>query len=310
MKKLLLVLSLVMVFGLGACQSSEEFDSSSTIKVYTRDTTSGTREAFFKGIDFSDAVDDNSELVTGYVEVSGNSTMISSVSNDEYGIGYISLSSLTDSGLTGLNYEGTEATVANVLSGDYGLKRPFMYMTRSDWTDMETEEQIVEAFLAFMFTIEGKAIIADNGGIIETSSSDVSWDDIKANYPICEADNHLVTINFGGSTSVQGVAEALSAAFSEKCGNFIADHVHTGSGDAYKRVQGEDSDGQNFLHIGFASRDFKDTEDGAEGTYGQICWDAVVVVVNPANETLTNITEVQIRDIYSGNTTVWSDLED
>lgn len=310
MKKLMVVLAAMMVFGLTACQGTTEliFDTSSSITVYTRDTTSGTREAFFKGIDFGDAVDDNVDLVEGYVEVSGNSTMISSISNDEFGIGYISLSSLEDSELTGLDFDGVEATIDNVLNDTYGLKRPFMYMTRSDWTDMETEEQIVDAFLAFMYTIEGKAIIADNGGIIETSSSDVSWDDIKTNYSICEEDNSQITIYFGGSTSVEKVAEGLSAAFSGKCGNFIADHNHTGSGDAYKRVQGEESESSNLLHIGFASRDFKETETGAEGTYGQVCWDAVVIVINPTNTSVTNITAEEVKKIYAGEITTWSGL--
>jgi phosphate transport system substrate-binding protein len=317
MKKFVLLASLFMAFGLAACDnattestttSTVSFDQTNMIKVYTRDTTSGTREAFFKGIDFDDAVEDNSELVNGYLEVDGNGSMISSVDGDEYAIGYISLSSLEDSGLVGLNFEGIEATIDNVLDDSYGLKRPFMYMTRSDWTGMETEEDIIEAFLAFMFTVEGKAIIADKGGIIETSTSDQSWDDIKTNYPICALDNSAVTIRFGGSTSVEKVSKGLSEAFSIKCGNFIADHNHTGSGDAYKRVQGTEKDGANKLHIGFASRDFKDTEPGATDTFGQICWDAVVVVINSENNTVTNITAEQIKKIYAGDITSWEGL--
>ncbi|MBI9009252.1 MAG: substrate-binding domain-containing protein [Tenericutes bacterium] len=317
MKKLVLLASLFIVFGLAACDNETtiqettttySFDQASAIKVYTRDTTSGTREAFFKGIDFDDAVEDNAELVSGYLEVDGNGSMISSISGDEYGIGYVSLSSLDDSGLTGLNFEGVEATIDNVLNNTYGLKRPFMYMTRIDWTGMETEEAIVEAFLAFMFTVEGKAIIADKGGIIESSSTDVSWDDIKANYSVCDLDNSEITIRFGGSTSVEKVAKGLSEAFSVKCGNFIADHNHTGSGDAYKRVQGTEADGANKLHIGFASRDFKDSEPGATDTFGQICWDAVVVVVNPVNNSLINITAEQIKKIYAGDVTTWNEI--
>ncbi|MBN2877039.1 MAG: substrate-binding domain-containing protein [Bacilli bacterium] len=315
MKKLVLLLSAVMiVFGLIGCGSESTttaaaFDQSSIIKVYTRDTTSGTREAFFKGIGFSDAVEDNALLVSGYIEVDGNGSMISSVEGDEYGIGYISLSSLADSGLTGLNFEGVQATEENVLNDTYGLKRPFMYMTRDDWTGMETEQQIVEAFVAYMSTVDGKATIANHSGILEASSSDPLWDDIKDNYDVCALDNSDVTIRFGGSTSVESIAKALSAEFSAKCGNFIADHNHTGSGDAYKRVQGEEADGSNYLHIGFASRNFStETEVGADGTYGQICWDAVVVVVNATNDTLANITAEDIKKIYEGTTTVWSEL--
>ncbi len=314
MKKFILVFTLLFTIVLVGCGETpeettvDEFDSSSTIMVYTRDTTSGTREAFFKGIDFDDAVEDNSELVSGYIEVSGNGTMISSVSNDEYSIGYISLSSLEDSGLIGLDFEGVEATETNVLNDTYGLKRPFNYMVREDWTGMETEESIVEAFLAYMFTVDGKATIANNSGILSTDTNDQLWDDIKDDYDVCSQDNSSVTINFGGSTSVEKIAEALSQEFSAKCGNFIPDHNHTGSGDAYKRVQGEESTGANLLHVGFASRDFKDSEPGATGTYGQICWDAVVVVVNGLNDVLNNITAEDIKKIYAGEITTWSEL--
>lgn len=315
MKKLVLLFSaFIMGVGLIGCGSESTtteatFDQSSVIKVYTRDTTSGTREAFFKGIGFSAAVEDNAELVTGYIEVDGNGSMISSIEGDEYGIGYISLSSLSDSGLTGLNFEGVQATEANVLNDTYGLKRPFMYMTRDDWTGMETEQQIVEAFVAYMSTVDGKATIANHSGILESSASDPLWDDIKSNYNVCSLDNSDITIRFGGSTSVESIAKALSAEFSAKCGNFIADHNHTGSGDAYLRVQGDEADGANYLHIGFASRNFNtETEVGEQGTYGQICWDAVVVVVNAANDTLANITAEDIKKIYEGTTTVWNEL--
>ncbi len=86
--------------GLASCGSTHA--ESATIKAYTRDTTSGTRDGFFTGIAFKDAKSDNSVLVNGYVEVASNGDMISAIKNDEYSIGYISLSSLEDSGVKGL----------------------------------------------------------------------------------------------------------------------------------------------------------------------------------------------------------------
>lgn len=321
MKKILLLFSVLTLMVLVGCGTSDtvdlttgnqtttsEFDLDSLIKVYTRDTTSGTREAFFKGIGFDAAVEDNAELVDGYIEVDGNGSMISSVNGDEYGIGYISLASLEESGLVGLSYEGIQPTQANVLNDTYGLKRPFNYIIREDWTGMEAEQQIVEAFLAYMYTVDGKATIQNHSGIISIETTDPLWDDIKSNYDVCNHDNSGITILFGGSTSVEPIARALSAEFSAKCGNFIAEHNHTGSGDAYLRVQGSEADGANKLHIGFASRDFKQTEPGADGTYGQICWDAVVVVVNGYNNILTNITAEDIKKIYEGQITHWSEL--
>jgi len=285
------------------------YDTSKNITVYTRDTTSGTRDAFFTGIDFTDAISDNSSLVANYVEVDGNGSMITAIANDLYGIGYISLSSLSSSGLTGLAFEGIEASETNVLNGSYELKRPFNYIVRNDWTDMSIEAQIVEAYVAYMSTVDGKSTIKSNGGIISITDTDLLWDDIKSQYPICEQDNSAITIVFGGSTSVEKIAKALSAEFSGKCGNFVAEHNHTGSGDGYKRTQGSEANGTNAIHVGFASRDFKVSEPAAVGTIGLICQDAVVIVINASNDTINNITALTIKAIYQGTLSIWSDLD-
>jgi len=312
MKKwITIILSILTFFGLVACgqTTTTTFDRSKSITVYTRDTTSGTRDAFFTGIGFADAVAANSVLVNGYVEVDGNGSMITAIQNDRYGIGYISLTSLASSHLIGLAFDGVQATETNVLNGTYELKRPFHYITRSDWTGMTVQAEIVEALIAFMSTVEGKSNIRNNGGIVEINSNDPSWDDIKNQYPVCQNDNSAITVIFGGSTSVEKVARGLSAEFSAKCGNFIAEHNHTGSGDGFKRTQGSEASGANAIHLGFASRNFKSTETAAVGTTGLICQDAVVIVINPANDTLSGIDAPTVKRIYQGTITAWSDLD-
>lgn len=309
MKKILGLLS-VLVLGvvLIACKNETGTKGESTIKVYTRDTTSGTREAFFSGIDFAAATGENTPLVTGYVEVDGNGTMMSSLKNDVNGIGYISLSGLAESGLTGLKFENVDPTEANVLSGDYGLKRPFMYMTRETYASAD-EEALMEAFLAFLGTKEGIAAIQSEGGIVQSSATDPSWDSIKANYPVTAKDNSAITLKFGGSTSVEKVSKALTTAFAPLAGNVKVEHSHTGSGDAWKRTQGTEKDGANAIHMGFLSRDIKSTETHAANTSGRICYDAVVVVVNKENKLVTNLTALQIKGIYDGTFKIWNDVK-
>lgn len=305
MKKLVLLFMLIFSLTLVACQ-----EEPANIQIYTRDTTSGTREAFFSGIDFDDASADNTVLAEGYVEVDGNGSMMSSVTNDVNGIGYISLSGLADSGLTGLSFEGVVPTVANVLNDSYTLKRPFMYMTRVSYASTD-EEDMVEAFLAYMNTTEGKAVIANKGGIVETSAQDQHWNDIKGDYPIVSNASITLTLKFGGSTSVESVAKALTTAFVPLVsGNLTFEHNHTGSGDAYKRTQGSEKDGANMLHVGFLSRGVKadSTEPAATGTYDRLAWDAVVVVVNPDNSYITNITAEALKSVYNGTIVTWDDL--
>ena len=289
-----------------ATTSQNNYDVTKAIKVYTRDTSSGTREGFFEKINLKDAAKDNSLLVNGVIETSGNGDMKTKIQNDEYGIGYISLGSL-DSSLNGLTYEGVKPTEENVLNGTYKLTRNFNYITRKD--DSSVQGQIVKAFVAYMGTKEGKATIASESGIVSITSDDKSWDEIKANYPVCAQDNSKVTVYFGGSTSVDKICDALATEFSAKCGNFIANHNHTGSGDAYKYTQGSAKDDAAKLDIGFLSREIKltDSEPASEGTYGKICVDAIVAVTNTKNP-LTSITADDLNKIYTGAYTKWSDL--
>ncbi|MDY5892799.1 MAG: hypothetical protein SPJ41_05215, partial [Candidatus Onthovivens sp.] len=237
-KGLSLILPVVLLgIGLASCNSEEK-----QIICYTRDTTSGTRDGFFTGIGFSEAKTDNTLLANGFVEVASNSDMINAIKNDEYGIGYISLSSLAESGVKGLVYEGVEPTEENVLNSTYKLTRNFNYCIRESYVN-ETNKQIVEAFLGYMYTVEGISTIQTNGGILSTTGEEKSWNDIKANYPVASIDNSSITINVGGSTSVKSIVSALLVEFSAKCGNFKYNYNPTGSGDAYKRTNGSEKDG-------------------------------------------------------------------
>lgn len=307
MKKRLLKI-LLCGFVLVGC-SNTNFDSSKKIICYTRDTTSGTRDGFFTKIGLEEAKDNNSILVKDIVEALSNDDMITKIKNDVYGIGYISLASYEPDAVKGLIYNNIKPTEENVLNSSYALTRNFNYIVRTEFKD-EKVGQIVEAFRAFLSTKDAKLTIKAKDGILKINDNDPTWDSIKANYPICNEDNSKLTVKFGGSTSCDKIARALSSEFSSKCGNFIAEHNHTGSGDAYKRCQGSEKDGTNYLDIGFASREFKlsDTEPAAANSYSMICVDAIVSVVNITNP-LNSITTDQLSKIYTGSFTTWSQIE-
>jgi len=302
MKKLLLTTMMMAAISLTACNNS-----GTSIKVYTRDTSSGTRDGFFTGIGFEEAKADNTVLVNGYVEVASNGDMISALKNDSYGIGYISLSSLEESGVKGLNFEGVEPTEDNVLNGSYKLTRNFNYCKRAEYSVSSTEE-IVDAFIAYMSTVEGKATISEYGGILETSSSDKSWTDVKEEFTIDDADNSSITINIGGSTSVKSIVSNLLTEFSAKCGNFQYNYNPTGSGDAYKRTNGSEKDGTNACDLAFASREFKDSEEMDDSLKGKMCIDAIVTEVNNSNS-INGINASALVSIYKGEITSWNDIQ-
>ena len=309
MRKFLVALSVMFVLLLSACNpTTDEFNMDASITVYTRDTTSGTRAGFMEGIGFSEAVSSDSVLVTGFV-IKDNTGIMTSMTTDQFGIGYISLSSLNDN-IKGLNFNGVAPTVANVLNDTYGLKRPFMWMTRStgDYPSVEVE-QLVNAFVAFLGTTDAADIINNNGAIALPATQ--TWDSIKNQHPITQQDNSSITVRFGGSDSIQKVAEAVSAAFRSKAGNFIAEHDHTGSGDAYKRTQDpavkDTSVGKD---VGFSSRYFRDNEKVGvpASNMGQLAWDAIVAIVHKDNP-INNVTADDLKKIYNGTYTKWSDLQ-
>ncbi|MCD4827352.1 MAG: substrate-binding domain-containing protein [Acholeplasmataceae bacterium] len=310
MKSLSLVLLVASALMLTACNSGDSFETDSNITVYTRDTTSGTRAGFMGGIGFSEAESSDDVLVEGFV-IKDNTGIMTSMATDEYGIGYVSLASLTDD-IKGLSFEGVEPTVDNVINNTYGLKRPFNWMVRQsgDFPN-ETVEDLVEAFIAFLETTDAADIINNAGAVALPATQ--TWDDIKADYPVTNQDNSGVTVRFGGSDSIQKVAEALTQAFVAKAGNFVADHDHTGSGDAYKRVVGDQKDESVGKDVGFASRPFKDSELEVGGValnselYGQLAWDAIVAIVH-VNNPLSNVTADDLKKIYNGSYLKWSDL--
>ncbi len=308
MKKIFMIVVLSLILVLASCTSNADgFDTSSNITVYTRDTTSGTRAGFMTNIDFAEAETSDDVLVEGFV-IKDNTGIMSAMTTDQFGIGYVSLSSVNDT-IKAVNFEGVAPTVANVLNDTYGLKRPFMWMTRDAGDYASTEvEALVNAFVAFLGTSDASDIINNNGAVALVSS--VTWDSIKDQHPITTQDNSAVTVRFGGSDSIQKVAEALTQAFTAKAGNFIAEHDHTGSGDGYKRTQDpaikDTSVGKD---VGFASRYFKDSEKvGVEPeNMGQLSWDAIVVIVHKENP-ISDFTKEELKDIYSGTYLVWSDL--
>ncbi len=315
MKKFVLALVLLLGLGLSACTGGEKFEDKD-IKVYTRDSTSGTREAFFEIIGKKAAAKDNSLLAASMSEVTGNGDMIAKVKGDKYGIGYISLSSLETSGLKGLKVNGVEPTKANVLNGTYAIKRNFNYMIRSEFAT-PAEEYLTKAFIAYMTSVEGLGTIASEGGIVDTTGAK-SWNDVKATLSAeikeqLGKDNSAITLKLGGSTSVEKIALALGREFKKVAGNVQVTNNHTGSGDAYKRTQGGDKDSANALHIGFLSREIKLTSDepAKSGTYGKLATDAIVVVVNTENKVVDNITLELLTKVFlkENNISKWKDVK-
>ncbi|PKK40648.1 Phosphate ABC transporter, periplasmic phosphate-binding protein PstS [Clostridiaceae bacterium JG1575] len=284
--------------------------ASGPIHVYTRDATSGTREAFEHGIGFKK---DQNKLTASAVETSGNGDMASKVGKDKSAIGYVSLTTdFSANNLKPVSFEGVEPSVKTVLDDSYTLKRPFSFVTRAkgDFASPEAEA-LTAAFVAFLTqSNEGHAAVEGAGGILDKSEGK-PWAEVMKNVQGFDPtkDYSNVTLRTRGSTSVDKTIKAALEAFQAQVA-FKFNMDQTGSGDGFKRVLGAEKTGPNAGDIGFASRKFDPAKEPVDQgmIQGIYCQDAVVVVVESSNA-LKNITAEKMLKIVDGDITKWEDLK-
>ncbi len=131
------------------------------ITVVSREEGSGTRGAFTEitGVLEKDDAGKESDKTTKDALVQPSTGAVKkTVASTPDSIGYVSLGALDDSIKT-IKVEGTEATVDNVLSGDYKIQRPFVYVVNSEMSDA------AKAFIDFAKGAEGQKIVEENGFI-------------------------------------------------------------------------------------------------------------------------------------------------
>lgn len=301
MKKLFVGFLLLSL--LTACANTQKNDGND-IKVYSRDSASGTRQAFESIIGLKSLTEESAETA-------GNGDMANQVGTDKNAIGYVSLTTDFEAdNLKPLKYENVAASMDTVLALDYKLSRPFSFVSRApgDFGSKE-KEALVVAFLDYLVNSkEGREFVLSAGGIVNVDTA-TSWDELKINHPIINQDNSHITIKTGGSTSVNKTLSTAISSFIPMAGNFKYEPNHTGSSDGYKRTLGSEKDGANNIDIGFASREFKENENVTQALLtGVYSLDAIVVVVSKDNNKVDNVTEKQLIDIFSGKITKWDEL--
>ena len=109
------------------------------------------------------------------------------------------------------------------------------------------------------------------------------------------------TVKVAGSTSVQPLAEQLAEAFMEKNQN-ITVSVQGGGSSA-----GVESANKGTAQIGTSSREIKPEEKGYGLQEIIIAKDGIAVIVNSGNQ-VTALTKDQIKKIFAGEVTDWSDV--
>ena len=114
---------------------SEVGGTAGSITLYTRDSVSGTREAFQNLFLGKDAAGEQVEIDdTMCITVTSNGEMGTDIENDATGIGYMSLGLVANYNITGLTIDGVEATIENLAAGTYTYSRNFNLLTLGDPT--------------------------------------------------------------------------------------------------------------------------------------------------------------------------------
>ena len=293
MRKIIVIISIL--FLVTACGSDQD------IKVYNRDSASGTREAFEKIVGIETISEQSAETT-------GNGDIAKQVGITDNGIGYVSFSTdFKANKLKDVAIEGVYASVDTVNDETYPLVRPFSFMTRQKGNfDPERKEKLVNALIDYMtLSIEGKEIILYEGGITDIKKA-VAWKTLIQKHPIVMEDNRDIIIKTGGSTSVEKTLKAVIESFIPMAGNFSFEPNHSGSSDGFKRTLGSEKEGPNKVDIGFASRAFKEDEDIKEAMHsGVYSMDAIIVVVNEKNPNLNSTSVKVLKDIFEGKTQSW-----
>ena len=128
--------------------------SDAAIRVITREEGSGTRETFEKYV-----MEPFDKEVAGRASVKGsNGEVRATISSDARSIGYLSIG-YVDNAMKAIKVGGIEATVANVLSGDYPIQRNLYLITKGDPSALE------QAFIDFVLSSEGQEVVQDVGYI-------------------------------------------------------------------------------------------------------------------------------------------------
>lgn len=260
-------------------------DVNGNITVISREEGSGTRGAFVEitGVEQKNA-DGKKEDMTTTSAVISNSTneVITAVSGDNNAIGYISLGSLNDS-VKALKVDGVEATAENVANGTYSVQRPFNIATNGEAKGAAAD------FISYILSTEGQKIIEDNGYIAVAEGEAYTPSDVTG------------SIVVGGSSSVGPVMEKLVEAY-EKVSEVKVELQVTDSSTGMENATSGSYD------IGMASREVKDSEKEKGLVPVVIAKDGIAIVVNK-NNTVNEITSEQIKNIYTGSVTGWSEVK-
>lgn len=265
--------------------ATSDWDETSDVTIVSREDGSGTRGAFIELFGIEEKQDDGTkvDMTTTDAQITNNtSVMLTTVADNEYAIGYVSLGSLNDS-VKALKIDGAEATAENIENGSYKVSRPFNIAVKKDLNN-----KVAKDFMSFIMSTEGQKVVADEKYIAVADVKD---------YAGTKPSGSCVV---GGSSSVSPLMEKLIEAYKAVNPNASIELQTSDS------TTGMTSTIEGSYDIGMASRELKE-EEAAELEPTVSATDGIAVVVNNANP-LDELSADQVKDIYVGNVSTWDEI--
>lgn len=281
-----LAVAMAALLGVATMGTTVMAAASGDITICSREDGSGTRGAFIElfGIEEKDADGNKIDNTISTADITNStSVMMTSVADDEAAIGYISLGSLDDS-VKALKIDGAEASADNISNGSYKVSRPFNIATKG------TPNEVTQDFINFILSEDGQKVVEDAGYISQGNTGAFKAAGVKGK------------INVAGSSSVTPVMEKLKEAYVAVNPDVQIEVQQSDS------TTGMTSAAEGVCDIGMASRELKDSELSAGLTPTVIAIDGIAVVVNKNND-VDGLTSDQVKSIYTGSITKWSEVK-
>ncbi len=228
--------------------------------------------------DGNDAIIDTAEVTNS------TAVMLQTIAGDSNAIGYASMGAV-DSSVKILSIDGAAGTIENINNGSYSIARPFNIVTKT-----EGVSEVAQDFIDFIMSSNGQSIIEEENYIKVSDGSAYT------------ASGKSGKVSLSGSTSVGPVMEILAEEYMKLNPDVQVEVQQTGSSAGITAAI------EGVCDIGMSSRDLKDEEISQGLAATTIATDGIAVIVNTENE-LSGLTSEQVKQIYLGEITDFSEVE-
>jgi len=277
---------LLALFGLSGCKKQEGFSPTESIGVISREEGSGTRSAFVElfGVEEAGAGGERFDDISPAAVITNNSSvMLSTVSDDRYAIGYLSIGALQPS-VKALRIEGAEPSVSAIKEGTYALARSFNIAVPQEKSPQTAD------FIDFILSAEGQAIVEGEGYVPVLDGAAPYGGELQQG-----------KIRIAGSSSVGPVMEKLQEAY-ERLQPIVEMELQINDSSTGIRQAGE-----GLCDIAMASRSVKESELKKGLVSIPIAMDGIAVIVNGENP-IEELSIPAVRGIFKGEIVTWEEV--